>query len=81
MQFIHKTTGKRYWVINAQAKDRTSNRDGLAVVVSCRGDDRDVPSQDWLVCEVSEFYEQFAPAAGEGAPEADLAITPVSRGA
>jgi len=61
MQFIHKKTGKRYWVINAQAKDCTNTRDGLAVVVYCRSDERDIPSNDWFVREASEFFEKFEP--------------------
>lgn len=61
MQFIHKKTGKRYWVISAEAKDSTNCRDGLPVVVYCRGDERDVPKNDWYVRDAKEFYEQFEP--------------------
>lgn len=65
MQFIHKKTGKRYWVINAKARDCTNSRDGLSVVVYCRGDERDIPSKDWFVRDASEFYEKFEPVDGD----------------
>ena len=74
MQFIHKKTGKRYWVINAQAKDCTNIRDGLAVVVYCRGDERDIPSKDWFVREASEFFEKFEPVESNSADGPDLSL-------
>lgn len=61
MQYIHKKTGKHYWVIARRAVDCTNSRSGAVVVVYCRGDSRDVATQDWFVRDAAEFHEKFEP--------------------